>query len=44
VRFDRMADDAVADLADTSGLADQVVVVIDPLIEDLIGSVTSAGE
>ena len=44
VRFDRVADDAVAALADTSGLADQVVVVIDPLIEDLVGSVTSAGE
>jgi hypothetical protein len=44
VRFDRVADGAVAALADTSGLADQVVVVIDPLIEDLVGSVTSAGE
>ena len=44
VRFDRVADDTVAALADTSGLADQVVVVIDPLIEDLVGSVTSAGE
>ena len=44
VRFDRVADGAVAALADTSGVADQVVVVIDPLIEDLIGSVTSAGE
>ena len=44
VRFDRAPDGAVAALADTTGLADQVVVVIDPLIEDLIGSVTSAGE
>jgi hypothetical protein len=35
---------ALASLADTTGLADQVVVVVDPLIEDLIGSVQTAGE
>ena len=44
VRFDRVADVALASLADTTGLADQVVVVVDPLIEDLIGSVQTAGE
>jgi hypothetical protein len=44
VRFDRMADDAVDALADGAGLADQIVVVVDPLIEDLVDSVVSAGE
>ena len=44
VRFDRVADVVLASLADTTGLADQVVVVVDPLIEDLIGSVQTAGE
>ena len=45
VRFDRVDDDVrCAALADTEVVADQVVVVIDPLIEDLIGSVATAGE
>jgi hypothetical protein len=44
VRFDRVADGDVAALAATSGVADQVVVVIDPLIEDLVGSVLTAGD
>jgi len=44
VRFDRVDVHALEQLADTGGLADQVVVVIDPLIEDLIASVTTAGE
>ena len=30
-------------LATTGGVAEQVVVVVDPLIEDLIGSVLTAG-
>jgi hypothetical protein len=42
VRFDRMDDGAVAALADTAGLADQIVVVVDPLIEDLVDSVLTA--
>ncbi len=44
VRFDRVEDGALAALADTPGLADQVVVVIDPQLEDLIASVRTAGE
>ena len=42
VRFDRVEADVLPDLADTGGVAEQVVVLIDPLIEDLIGSVRSA--
>jgi hypothetical protein len=43
VRFDR-ADAAVLPLlATTGGVAEQIVVVVDPLIEDLIGSVVSGG-
>ena len=44
VRFDRVDDGTVAALADTTGVADQVVVVVDPLIEDLVGSVLTAGD
>jgi hypothetical protein len=44
VRFDRMEIGAPVVSDDTDGLADQVVAVIDPLLEDLVGSVTTAGE
>ncbi len=44
VRFDRVGDASPEAFVDTHGLADQVVVVIDPQIEDLLGSVTTAGE
>jgi len=44
VRFDRVEEASLAALADTSGLADQVVVVIDPLMESLVDSVQTAGE
>lgn len=43
VRFDRVEDGVLESLAGVPGLADQVVVVIDPLLESLIDSVTSAG-
>jgi len=43
VRFDRVDDATLPLLADTDGVAEQVVVVVDPLIEDLIGSVETAG-
>ena len=43
VRFDRMDDGALAALADQGRLVDQIMVVIDPLIEDLIGSIRTFG-
>lgn len=44
VCFDR-ADESVLDgLAATDGVAEQVVIVVNPLIEDLIGSVRTAGD
>ena len=43
VRFDRVDEAALADLAVTEGVAEQVVVVIAPFIEDLIGSVQTGG-
>ena len=42
VRFDRVPDNALDALAGVPGLADQVVVVIDPLLESLIDSVQTA--
>jgi hypothetical protein len=39
VRFDRMDNVALAALARSEGVVDQVMVVIDPLIEDLIASI-----
>ena len=44
VRFDRMDGSVLASLTDTGGVAEQVVVVVDPLLEDLIGSVVTAHE
>jgi hypothetical protein len=44
VRFDRVEDGVLEVLADTVGLTDQVVVVIDPLLESLIDSVQTAGK
>jgi hypothetical protein len=44
VRFDRVEERALASFVDADGVADQVVVVIDPLLEDLIDSVRTAGE
>jgi len=43
VRFDRMDDVAFAALAHREGVVDQIMVVIDPLIEDLIGSIRAFG-
>jgi hypothetical protein len=43
VRFDRVDAAVLPLLADTEGVAEQVVVVVDPLLEDLIGSVVTAG-
>jgi hypothetical protein len=43
VRFDRMDGIAIAALARSEGVVDQVMVVIDPLIEDLIGSIRTFG-
>jgi len=43
VRFDRMDDVALAALARTEGVVDQIMVVIDSLIEDLIGSIRTSG-
>jgi len=43
VRFDRVTEDALAGLARTEGVAEQVVVVVDTLLEDLIGSVVTTG-
>jgi hypothetical protein len=43
VRFDRMDDVSLAALARSEGVVDQVMVVIDPLIEDLIGSIRTFG-
>jgi hypothetical protein len=43
VRFDRVDEATLPLLATTDGVAEQVVVVVDPLIEDLIGSVATAG-
>ena len=43
VRFDRVDDAALEAFAATPGLADQVVVVVDPLLESLIDSVQTAG-
>jgi hypothetical protein len=44
VRFDWVGDGVLDVLADTVGLTDQVVVVIDPLLESLIDSVQTAGK
>jgi hypothetical protein len=43
VRFDRADDATVALLTDTDGVDEQVVVVIDPRIDDLVGSVLTVG-
>jgi len=43
VRFDRVDEATLPLLATTEGVAEQVVVVVDPQIEDLIGSVVTAG-
>jgi hypothetical protein len=43
VRFDRVEAAALPLLADTEDVAEQIVVVVDPLIEDLIDSIVSAG-
>lgn len=43
VRFDRVDDATFPLLAGTEGVAEQIVVVVDPLVEDLIGSVVTAG-
>ena len=43
VCFDRAEGPALEALAGTEGVAEQVVVVIQPLIEDVIGSVLTAG-
>jgi len=43
VRFDRVDEATRSLLATTEGVAEQVVVVVDPSIEDLIGSVVTAG-
>jgi len=43
VRFDRVDEGALEALAAIPGLADQVVVVVDPLLESLIDSVQTAG-
>jgi len=43
VRFDRVDEASLDLLADTAGVAEQIVLVVDPLIEDLIGSVVTAG-
>jgi len=43
VRFDRVSADVLPRLAATEGVAEQVVVVVDPFLEDLIGSVLTAG-
>jgi len=43
VRFDRVDEAVLPALATTEGVAEQVVVVVDPLLEDLIGSVLTAG-
>jgi len=44
VRFDRVDDAVLPLLAATEGVAEQVIVVVDPLLEDLIGSVVTAGD
>lgn len=44
VRFDRVDDATLPRMAGTEGIAEQVMVVVDPLIEDLIGSVATAGD
>jgi hypothetical protein len=44
VRFDRVDDATLPLLAGTTGVAEQVVVVVAPLLEDLIGSVVAAGD
>ncbi len=43
VRFDRVDEATLPLLAGTDGVAEQVVVVVDPLLEDLIGSIVTAG-
>ena len=43
VRFDRVDEAVLPLLAATEGVAEQVVVVVDPLLEDLVGSVVTAG-
>ena len=42
VRFDRADEATTAALANTEGVAEQVIVVINPFLEDLIGSVQTA--
>jgi hypothetical protein len=44
VRFDRVDETTLPLLAHTEGVVEQIVVVVDPLIEDLIGSVVTAGD
>ena len=44
VRFDRVDDAVLPLLAATEGVAEQVIVVVDPLLEDLIESVVTAGD
>ena len=43
VRFDRVDEELLGELATTDGVAEQVVVLVDPLLEDLIASVQTAG-
>jgi hypothetical protein len=42
VCFDRVDAAILPELASTEGVAEQVVVVVEPLLEDLIGSVVTA--
>ena len=44
VRLDRVDAAVLPELASAPGVAEQVVVVIDPLLEDLIGSVVTAAD
>jgi len=43
VSFDRVDEGTLTALAATEGVAEQMVVVVNPLLEDLIGSVLTAG-
>lgn len=43
VRFDVVDEALLPSLASTEGVAEQIIVVVNPFIEDLIGSVTTAG-
>ena len=43
VRFDRVAPDLLPQLTATTGVEEQIIVVVNPLLEDLVGSVVTAG-